>query len=215
MEPQHRHHHKFDPANAARLLSEERAQMLPPARVLELLDAQPGDIAADIGCGPGFFALPLAQRVTAQGGRVLACDTSPAMLDILRRRALEAGGAAVETLLSEESRLPLADGACDRVLLACLLHELESPESFLAEVRRVLRPGGRGLAVDWQARETPVGPPPASRVPPDMASAWLAAAGLTAAPAVDVGPYSYGIVFHRPGAGRVSGEAGDGPGAGV
>ncbi len=199
MEHEHRQHHKFNPANAARLLSGERAQMLPPADVLDLLDARPGQVVADVGCGPGFFALPLAERVGAQGGRVLACDTAPAMLDILRRRVAEAGGSAIEALQSEESGLPLADASCDRVLLACLLHELAFPEAFLAEVSRVLRPGGRGLALDWQARETPVGPPLASRVAPDTAAAWLAAAGLVAAPAVDVGPYAYGIVFHRSG----------------
>lgn len=196
---EHRHeHHKFDPAWAQRLLSPERERLLPPAAILELLEAGPGQTAADIGCGPGFLSLPLARAVAPGGGRVLACDISPEMLAMLRRRAEEAGIAALETFESGESSLPLPDASCDRVLLVCLLHELAAPAAFLGEVRRVLRPGGRGLAVDWQARESPFGPPLRSRVPADQAREWLEAAGLSPEAAADVGPHSYGIVFHGP-----------------
>lgn len=198
--PTHRFH-KFDPANAGMLTSEERARVLPLGQVLDLLDPRPGQTVADVGCGPGFFALPVARGV-APDGRVLALDIAPEMLALLRERMTAEGVGNVEPLLSQESQLPLQDGACDRVLLAYLLHELAEPAAFFAEVARVLRPGGRGLALDWHPRESPFGPPLDTRVPPGRAAAWLQAAGLDPAPAADIGAYAYAVVF------RKGGEAG-------
>ena len=146
MEP-HRFH-KFDPANAARLLSDDRAQMHPPAEALAMLDLHPGQVVADVGCGPGFLTIPIA-RLVQPGGRVFAVDIRPEMLALLRERLAAEGIAHVRPVLSQESLLPLHGESCGRVLATFLLHELEDPAAFLRELRRVLRPGGRGLAVDW------------------------------------------------------------------
>jgi len=189
--------HKFDPANADRLLSEERAQIHPPAEALALLDLHPGQVVADVGCGPGFLTIPIA-HVVQPGGRVMAVDIRPEMLALLRGRLAAAGITHVRPMLSQESLLPLGDEGCARLLAAFLLHELVDPTAFLSEVRRVLQSGGRGLAVDWAPRESPVGPPLDARVPADHAIEWLRTAGLVPDPAVPFGPYSYAIVFHRP-----------------
>ena len=196
MSDSHRYH-KFDPANAARLLSDERAEMHPPQEVLALLDLHPGEVVADVGCGPGFFTLPIA-RAVAPGGEVVALDIRPEMLTLLRERLSAERMDHVRPVLSQESVLPLDDGGCGCLVATFLLHELVDPQSFLREVRRVLRPGGRGLAVDWEARESPAGPPLEARVPAERASEWLRAAGLVAEPPVPFGPYSYAIVFRRP-----------------
>ncbi len=188
--------HKFDPSRAERLLSEERASALPPEDVLALLGAQPGHVVVDVGCGPGFFALPLARRVGPEG-RVLALDIIPEMLARLRDRLAVEGVKNVEPVLSKEARLPLPSASCDRALLVNLLHELANPAGLLAEVARVLRPGGRGLAVDWAPRPSPTGPPLDVRVPPARAGEWLRTAGLAPEPAGDLGLYSYAIVFRR------------------
>jgi len=189
-------YHKFDPANAARLLSDDRAHMHPPAEALAMLDLHPGQVVADVGCGPGFLTIPLA-RLVQPGGQVFALDIRPEMLALLRGRLAAEGLAHVHPLLSRESQLPLDDGGCGRVLATFLLHELADPGAFLREIRRVLKPGGRGLAADWAPRESPVGPPLDARVPEDRAMEWLRAAGLTPDPPVPFGPYSYAIVFHR------------------
>jgi ubiquinone/menaquinone biosynthesis C-methylase UbiE len=190
-------YHKFDPANAARLLLDERAEFHPPKEVLALLDLHPGQIVADVGCGPGFYTLPIA-RAVAPGGEVFALDIRPEMLALLRERLSAERIDHVRPMLSQESVLPLEDGGCGRLVATFLLHELVDPSALLAEVRRVLRPNGRGLAVDWEPRESPVGPPLEARVPAERASEWLRTAGLLPEPAVPFGPYSYAIVFRRP-----------------
>ena len=60
--------HKFNPANAARLLAAERAEIHPPDEVLALLALRSGHIAADVGCGPGYYTLPIARAVAPEGG---------------------------------------------------------------------------------------------------------------------------------------------------
>jgi len=190
--------HKFDPGRAERLLSDDRASMHPPHDVLVLLDLHPGQVVADIGCGPGYFTLPIAQRVQPDG-RVIAVDIVPELLALLRQRVAAAAIPHVDSRLSEESHFPVDNESCDRLLAAFLLHELADPAAFMREVRRVMRPGARGLAADWAPRDSPVGPSLDVRVPPDRAAEWLRAAGLTPDPAVDLGPYSYAVVFRRDG----------------
>ena len=73
-------------------------------------------------------------------------DIAPEMIRLLRDRDLPA---QVEIRLSGENRLPIAHGAVDLALLAFVLHELEAPDAFLQEVRRVLRPRGRLVVLEW------------------------------------------------------------------
>ncbi len=175
-------------------MSADRHRLHPPDHVLRLLDPQPGHIVADVGCGPGFFTVPIAERVRPTG-HVVALDTVPEMLAYLRRRVGESLLGNVTAVRSQESRLPLGIGVCDRVLLAFLLHELEDPPAFLAEVRRVLRPDGLGVLADWYPTESPAGPPMEVRVPPARAAERLRAAGLTPYTKADLGPFSYAMAF--------------------
>lgn len=188
--------HKFDPSRADRLLSPDRLRILPPDELLDHLTPRAGEVAADIGCGPGFLTLPLAHRLTPKGW-VWACDIAPEMLTRLQERLGAAECHNVTPVLSAESRVPLPDASCDLLLLVHMLHELEAPESFFAEMARLLRPGGRGLAVDWSPEPSPSGPPLAVRVPPERASTWITAGSLTVDTIVPAGPHAYAIRFHR------------------
>lgn len=188
---------KFDPANAGRLVSSARADVHPPEHVLSLLDPRRGHIVADVGCGPGYFTIPIAERVQP-AGRVAALDIAPEMLSRLRVRATAAGVRNVALVQSEESRLPLAAAAYDRILLAFLMHELEAPDDVLRDVREALRPGGLGVVIDWMPRETPAGPPLEVRVPAERVRERLETVGLAPQAPVDLGPHSYAVVFRRP-----------------
>jgi ubiquinone/menaquinone biosynthesis C-methylase UbiE len=148
----------------------------------------------DVGAGPGFFALPAAARVAPEG-LVIACDISAEMLHRLSERAEAAGCAAAILLVRcEEAALPLHDRQCDRALLANVLHEAAAPVGLLAEVRRVLRPGGRLLVVDWKPEATEMGPPAAERLAPDQAAAFLREAGFEEVVPADAGPFHFGLL---------------------
>lgn len=188
--------HKFDPAEAGKLLQGDRYAWQSPERVLDSLGLGPGEVLVDIGCGPGFFSLPAARRV-APGGRVYAVDISLDMLMQIGQRLYAEGLANVETVLSKETNIPLPDGCADAALLANVLHEAEDPGALLAEARRLVRAGGRLLIVDWRPEETPVGPPVGERLSPAAVAALGEAAGWRCRGEAYGGEYHWGLRFAK------------------
>jgi ubiquinone/menaquinone biosynthesis C-methylase UbiE len=105
---------------------------------------EPGQAVADVGAGSGFIAEGLVRR----GLRVIAVDQSPAMLSELERRL---GSAAIDAREGEAERLPLADGEVQRAFANMFLHHVERPAAAIAELARILAPGGRLILTDVDA----------------------------------------------------------------
>lgn len=156
--------HKFDPKNIGRLDTPERAQWQSLEAFLEILGPWADMAYADIGCGPGYFTLPVAERVGPQG-KIYAIDLQPEMLQELERRAQAKGLKNVITVRSSEREIPLSSSCVDAACLANAFHELEEPVSFLREAQRILKSSGRLIVIDWKPIETPMGPPLSERVP--------------------------------------------------
>ncbi|MFD7321551.1 class I SAM-dependent methyltransferase [Streptomyces sp. NPDC059875] len=102
-----------------------------------------GDVAGrrilDAGCGSG----PLTAALRDRGAVVTGIDASAGMLELARRRL---GDDVALHVVDLRDRLPFADGAFDDVVASLVLHYLEDWGPTLAELRRVLRPGGRLIA---------------------------------------------------------------------
>lgn len=160
---------KFKPENWQRLVSEERRAHLPPDVLLDAIGVEEGSTVADIGAGPGYFTLPLVERVGATG-RVYALDVQPEMIEVLHGRDLPP---QVRVVRSGESELPLEDASVDLALVAFVYHEVEDPRAFLAEAGRVLRPGGRLVVAEWEPREEEIGPPLHERLPREVVERGL------------------------------------------
>ncbi len=102
-------------------------------------------LVADLGTGTGILARELAR----QGLRVIAVDNSRRMLDAAREKLAEEGIAGVELRLGELRSLPLGDGEIDAALAHMVLHYVPSPAEAIAEMARVLKPGGAVVLVDF------------------------------------------------------------------
>lgn len=113
--------------------------------VLGLID--PNLVVGDLGCGTGQLSETIAPHVK----RVIAVDGSTEMLDAARVRLGEASN--VEVRQGDLEALPLDVGELDAAMLSLVLHYSPDPGRALAEVARVLRPGGRLLVVDMQPHE--------------------------------------------------------------
>ncbi len=109
------------------------------ARLLEALQLGSGQVVLDIGCGPATDLAAMAER-TGPAGRVIGMDRDPAMAGEAAGRC--AGDRRVEILAGDAHALPLAAGIVDRVRVDRVLQHVENPAGVLAEIRRVLRPGG-------------------------------------------------------------------------
>ncbi|MGA2672125.1 MAG: methyltransferase domain-containing protein [Terracidiphilus sp.] len=103
--------------------------------VLEWLAAKPGESILDLGCGDG----QLTRRIGATGARVMGADASPEMVASARSRGMAAMEASAESL-------PCCSGLFDAVFSNAALHWVRDQDAMLAEVRRVLKPGGRFVA---------------------------------------------------------------------
>lgn len=102
------------------------------------------------GCGMGFFTLDLA-RLVGDEGKVVAVDIQPRMLEGLKRRAKRAHlGDRIETRLADAGRLPAQDLAdqVDFALAFWVVHELPDIGRFFAELRQVLKTGGKALLTE-------------------------------------------------------------------
>lgn len=110
---------------------------------LRRVDVRDGDAVLDVGCGTGALLAALAERIHAS--RLVGVDLSPAML----ARAREKLGRRAALVAAEAGRLPLADGRFDLVVSSSALHYWPDPVTGLAEMTRVLRPGGRVAITDW------------------------------------------------------------------
>ena len=162
---------KFPHENWERLVSEERRIWQDPDCLFEALRVVPGEIWADVGCGPGFFTIPLARRVK----KVFAVDIQAPMLGILQQRLQEAGVSNVEILLSGENHIPLPDRAVDSTLLVNVFHEVQDAEAFFRELVRITR--RRVVIVDWKREEMPMGPPLEERLSEFAVHNFLVARG--------------------------------------
>ncbi len=117
-----------------------------PARILAGL-VEPGQTAADIGCGMGYFTVPLAGLVGPQG-RVLAIDLQEKMLAGVQRRAARSGvSERIQLCRAAPDGLGVA-GPVDFVLTHWMLHEVPDQARFLKEVHKLLLPGGNWLLVE-------------------------------------------------------------------
>jgi ubiquinone/menaquinone biosynthesis C-methylase UbiE len=177
------HHH-----HAQKLDDPERRRWLPEMDVIDRLGLRPEMTVADIGAGTGYFALPIA-RVVA---RVLAVDMQPEMLALLRSRI---GELPIEIVHGEATKTTLKDASVDVALLANVWHELDDHGAALAEVARVLRPGGRVAILDWRPDTDPENGPPADhRIAPEKIEAQLRESGWHLESSAPVGAFHQLII---------------------
>lgn len=188
--------HKFDVRQKQLLLSEEREAALEPEKLLRKLGLRAGDTMADIGCGPGFFALPAA-RIVGSNGIVLAGDIQGEMLTSVRSRAHEADLHNIRVVKTSETEIPLPAESFDFVLLAFVLDELEHRATFLHRAARLLKPSGRVVVMEWERAETPSGPPIEDRVSRDELVEDALAAGLRVKEDGELDDGQYYYIFGR------------------
>src|SRR5206468_3894275 len=128
-----------------------------PREVVRALRIRPGMRVADVGAGTGYFSRYLSAAVGA-AGTVLAVDTEPELVRYLRERAEKEKTDNVVPILASPDNPRLPRGAVDLVLLVDTFHHIDHRVAYFGSLRRTLAPGGRVAVVDWQKRETPVGP---------------------------------------------------------
>ena len=157
--------HPDMPSSIERMLRPDRVETLDPFRILSHCPVNPRDTIADLGCGPGYFTLPLAKFLI--NGKVYALDTSDEMVEACQGRMDSARMGNVEVLKCDEYEFPLDDDTLDGLFIAFVVHHPEDRVRFLTAAKKMLRTGGWCFILEWHKKETESGPPQKARITPD------------------------------------------------
>ncbi len=193
--------HKFNPAEHKRLDSEERLRIMPPELLIGEIEKSAAEyfkksdsvVFADLGCGSGFFSIPLARRAGNYKNKnflLFALDVSEEMLGVFNgnlKKDKETGGGTdksgpcvIKCVKCEEFFIPLEDNSVDILLLANVFHEIEDKTAYLKEIKRVLKDGGTFFLLDWKKEDKnpAMGPPASERVSTEEALKILNESGF-------------------------------------
>jgi precorrin-6B methylase 2 len=113
------------------------------ARLLQVLDPQPGERLLELGPGTGYYTLDVARRVEGKRGRLEIFDLQQEMLDHTMRRAEKAGVANLTAWQGDAQELLFEDNRFDGAFLVTVLGEVPDQDAALRELARVVKPGGR------------------------------------------------------------------------
>jgi len=168
-----------------------------PASNLSKLGLNDGMRVVDLGAGSGFYSLESARRV-GQNGRVYAVDVQKDLLERLRSVGAANGLRNIEVIWGNAEKLggtKLREALADRVIVSNILFQVEKPDDFVLEIKRILKPGGKVLVVDWSEVSAMS---PKSFVSVDKAEALFIKAGFIKEQSFGAGEHHYGLVFVRP-----------------
>lgn len=155
--------HKFNVNNKQKLDNPRRREMLPIDKVLDTIVLKPGEKVADIGCGIGYFTLPIAGVIGSEG-TVIALDVEAEMIEDLDKKIKENHIGNIQTVMTEEYNLKLDDAAVSYAFICTVLHEIDDRIKFMNETKRILNEGGKLAVVEWIKRESEWGPPVEHRI---------------------------------------------------
>jgi ubiquinone/menaquinone biosynthesis C-methylase UbiE len=133
------------------VVERERDQWQRPVDILQPMHLQDGSVAAEVGCGAGYFVLKLSSMV-GDRGKVLAVDIRREPLFFLWMRAIVLRRHNIAVIHAEPDDPHLPADAVDAVLIANTYHELVHPGKILTSILRSLHPGGRLIVADRAPR---------------------------------------------------------------
>ncbi len=165
-----------------------------PHEVLTALNIKPGEVIADIGAGSGYFSLKLAHFV-GDKGKVYAVDVSPDMVRYLNRRIRETKASNVVTILADNDDPLLADRSVNRFFICDVWHHVENQTKYLSLMKKMLKPGGEIVMIDFHKKELPFGPPMQMKIAREDMIKQLEANGFRLSKEHTFLPYQYFLVF--------------------
>jgi ubiquinone/menaquinone biosynthesis C-methylase UbiE len=131
-----------------------------PIKNIEELNLREGMRVADLGSGAGHYSFEAARRVGDEG-RVFAVDVQKDLLTKVQSEARRQNLHHVEIIWGDFEKIggsKLSDQSVDAVILSNVLFQVEKKETLLEEVKRIIRPGGEVLIVDWSDSFSGLGP---------------------------------------------------------
>lgn len=179
----------FSPYNIGAMFSD-------PASNIARFGLVEGMKVVDLGAGSGFYSIEAAKRVGSTG-RIYAVDVQKDLLERLRSVAANQGIRTIEVVWGNAEKIggtKLREAIADRVISSNILFQIEKPDDFCLEIKRILKPGGKAMIIDW-SDVSPIGPK--TVFSEAKAKALFEKNGFRQEDSFIAGDHHYGIVFIR------------------
>lgn len=171
----------------------------PHDNVLQL-GLREGMKVGDFGAGSGHYARAAAAMV-GQSGKVYAIDVQEDVLKHLKLNTHVHPQGTIDTIWGDIEKLGgthLRDASLDAIVLANTLFQVENRHGLLAEMKRVLKPDGKLMVIDWAGSYGGMGPALPQVVPEHESEAFFINGGFHKVKSFRAGPHHYGIIFTSP-----------------
>lgn len=169
-------------------------EFLNPQKILETIPLREGMVACDLGSGSGGWTIPLAKILKT--GVVYAVDILDQAISALSARIDRERIVNIKPILSDaEKGVKITNSTVDFVLLSNILFESDDKEAILKEAKRLLRPEGLALIVDWK-EDSPIGVRE-KRVSFDEIRSLLNNLGLKIEREFDAGKFHWAILIKK------------------
>ncbi len=170
-----------------------------PLHTISQFELQSGSRVADLGAGSGLYSLAAA-RAVGDAGKVYAIEVQKDLLERLKHAAKQERMHNIEVLwgdIETPKGTHLKDHTVDAAIASNVLFQVEHKEGFIAEMKRVLKPGGRVLLVDWSASFGGMGPHADAVVGAQFAQKLFETAGFSLLKKIEAGTHHYGFIFKK------------------
>jgi ubiquinone/menaquinone biosynthesis C-methylase UbiE len=172
---------------------EERREWQNPETILANLNVKKGLVFVDVGCGSGFFALPAARLVRSEG-KVYGVDADPQTINRLKKKAAREGLMNLELTIGLAEETVFCSSCADIVFFGIVFHDFSDQTKALSNAKKMLKPTGRLIDLDWKKEPMRFGPPSQIRFNEEEASGLIVSAGFEIEEKRTDGPYHYVIV---------------------
>ncbi len=172
-----------------------------PTHNLEQFGLTPGMHVADLGSGSGFYTIAAA-KLLKDGGKVYSLEVQKELLTKIKSEAERNHLNNIEIIWANIEKLggtKLRERSMDAAIISNVLFQIEDKRTFILEVKRILKPEGRVLFIDWSESYGGMGPSATHVVSKSNAEALFKAEGFSFERELSVGAHHYGIILKRNG----------------
>lgn len=168
-----------------------------PASTILELDLKEGDHVADLGAGSGFYTIAAAEKVRDRG-RVYALEVQKDLLTRIKAETEKAHLHNVDIMWTNIEKLggtKLRERSIDAAIVSNVLFQIEDKPTFVLEVKRILKPGGKVLLIDWSDSFGGMGPKGDAVLTKEKALALFTPQSFKLEKDISAGAHHYGLIL--------------------
>ncbi|MEN9582721.1 MAG: hypothetical protein RL641_675 [Candidatus Parcubacteria bacterium] len=169
-----------------------------PSKILEQIEMTTNLVVADLGAGSGFYTIAAAKKMKGGDGKVYAIEVQRDLLKHIEEIAKKDMLNNIDYIwgnIEKRGGTKIRDASIDIAIASNILFQVEDKKSFIEETKRILKPGGKLLVIDWSESFGGMGPTTDHVITASKAEELMATVGMKKIKNIEAGAHHYGILF--------------------